>query len=101
LDQTAIQALFQEFAAPLGRYVTLGGRAEAATELARNLWVALIAGPEAEEQVWQSMQESAGGQVGLLESVRACYLEEMKPVVSRQQLAALRDHYHICLDEET
>ncbi len=95
MDQPAIQKLFQEFAAPLGKYVVLGARREAAATLARNLWAALIAGPQAELQMWESLQNTDGAQPAMLDAIRACYHEHMKPVVSCEKLAALRQHYGI------
>ena len=95
MDRSAIQELFQEFAAPLGKYVVLGGRKEAATQLASNLWAALIAGPQAELQMWESLEQSGGAYAAMLDSIRTCYLEQMKPVVSSETLAAIRQHYGI------
>ena len=93
MDRSAIRSLFQQFAAPLEKYVVLGARREAVTELARNLWAALIAGPQAEQQVWDALQQSGDAPAALFDLIRTCYLDEMKPVVRREELAALRQHY--------
>jgi hypothetical protein len=100
VDRTDIQQLFQKFAAPLGQYVVLGGRQGAAETLARNLWLAMLAGPEAEEEVWRAMGAASGADAGLLESLRQCYLSQMKPAVGQDQLDNLRKHYQISSDED-
>jgi hypothetical protein len=79
----------------------LGGRQGAAETLARNLWLAMLAGPEAEEEVWRAMGEASGADVGLLESLRQCYLNQMKPAVGRQQLDDLREHYELSSDDNS
>ena len=51
MDQTEVEALFRKFAAPLAGYAaTSAKRKEGAEFLARNLWTAMIAGPEMEER---------------------------------------------------
>lgn len=95
MDQTDIQSLFRGFAAPLGQYMELGGRKEAVEALARNLWVAMLAGPAAEKEVWETMRNAADVPGEFLELLHACYCSEMKPSVSADQLTALRNHYGI------
>lgn len=68
----------------------LGGRKESVEELARNLWMVLLAGDQAEEQMWRSLAQT---DVDLCETVKRCYLEEMKPMVREEELAALRTRY--------
>lgn len=54
MDQAEVQTLFRKFAAPLAGYAaTSPARKELAEMLARNLWTALIAGPEMEEETWK------------------------------------------------
>ncbi len=52
MQESDIQDLFIRFASPLSGFATLGGRKESVDELARNLWMAMLAGVEAEEQMW-------------------------------------------------
>jgi hypothetical protein len=95
MEQTDIQSLFREFAAPLGQYMTLGGRKEAVETLARNLWMAMLAGPAAEKELWEAMQGAAEVPGEFVDIIHRCYRDEMKPTVSAEQLAALRKHYGI------
>jgi hypothetical protein len=90
MEQSDIQKLFIGFAAPLFGFAALGGRKKSVEELARNLWVAMLAGNEAEEQMWTSL---ADADADLCDTVKRCYFEEMKPLVSKEQLAALRQRY--------
>ena len=99
MDQEDVQSLFERFAAPLAAYVALGGRKESMEMVARSLWVTMIGGPQIEEQMWTDMRETGDVDASLLESIRTCYAEEMKPVVSDEQLAALRQRYNIRCDE--
>jgi hypothetical protein len=99
LDQDEVQSLFERFAAPLAAYVALGGRKEAMEAVARTLWFTVIGGPHIEEQMWAELGKSGDVDANLLESIRTCYAEEMKPVVSDEQLAALRRRYNIRVEE--
>ena len=99
MDQEEVQSLFERFAAPLAAYVALGGRKESMETVARSLWVSMIGGPEIEEQMWTELGKPGNVDVNLLESIRRCYLEEMKPAISDEQLAALRRRYGIRVEE--
>jgi len=90
MQESDVQAIFLRFAAPLSGFALLGGRKESVEELARNLWMVLLAGDQAEEQMWRSLAQS---DADLCETVKRCYLEEMKPLVSEEELAALRQRY--------
>jgi len=90
MEQPEVQAAFVRFAAPLMSLVSLGADREAAHELARNLWLAMIGGPDIEEQVFQAMRESSSELYDVLER---CYNGQMKPQVSDEELAALRERY--------
>jgi len=90
MQESEVQELFLRFAAPLSGFTVLGGRKESVEELARNLWMVLLAGDQAVEQMWTSL---AQGDADLCETVKRCYLEEMKPLVSEEELAALRQRY--------
>ena len=90
MQESDVQAIFLRFAAPLSGFAMLGGRKESVEELARNLWMVLLAGYHAEEQMWRSLAQS---DADLCETVKHCYLEEMKPLVGVDELAALRERY--------
>ena len=90
MEQPDIQDLFIRFAAPLSGFAALGSRKESVEELARNLWMAMLAGSDAEEQMWTSLDQA---DADLCNTVKRCYFEEMKPLVSEQDLAALRKRY--------
>jgi hypothetical protein len=90
MQESEVQDIFLRFAAPLSGFAMLGGRKESVEELARNLWMVLLAGDQAEEQMWTSLAQGDGD---LCETAKRCYLEEMKPLVSDEELAALRQRY--------
>ena len=90
MNQEEAQALFEKFAAPLAPYAALK---EAAEGLARSLWLAMVAGPAIEEEVWKGLKDSADWGEDLIEAIKECYEKKMKPVVNREQLAALRHLY--------
>lgn len=90
MQESNIQEIFVRFASPLCGFAALGGRKESVEELARNLWMAMLAGTEAEEQMWASLAQA---DADLCETVKICYFEEMKPLVSVDDLAALRQRY--------
>ena len=90
MQESEVQAIFVRFAAPLSGFALLGSRKESIEELARNLWMVLLAGDGAEGQMWRSLAQT---DVDLCETVKRCYLEEMKPLVNEEELAALRQRY--------
>ena len=90
MQESDIQQLFIRFAAPLSGFASLGGRTESVDELARNLWMTMLAGSDAEEQMWKSL---AHADADFCEIVKSCYFEQMKPLVSDEELAALRQRY--------
>ena len=95
MNQEEAQALFQKFAAPLAPHVTSADRKESAESLVRSLWLALLTGPEIEEALWKGLKDTAKLDDDLIEAVKQCYEEKMKPVVSAEQLAALRQLYQV------
>ncbi len=95
MNQEEAQALFQKFAAPLARHVTSASRKDAADSMARNLWLALVTGPDIEDTVWKKLKEIAQMDDDLIEALKDCYEKQMKPVVSAEQLAALRQRYKV------
>jgi len=91
-----VQALFRRFAAALAGYAaTSPERKELAEMLARNLWTALIAGPEMEEETWKIFQNRANLDQESLQVIQQLYFEQMKPIVSEEQLVALRQRYQM------
>jgi len=96
MDQAEVQALFRKFAAPLAGYAaTSPARKELADMLARNLWTALIAGPEMEEETWKVLKTTGKLDDDSLQVIQQLYFEQMKPVVSDGQRAALRERYRV------
>jgi hypothetical protein len=95
MTQADVQALFQKFAAPLAPYVTSAGRQRGAEMLARTLWQALILGPEMEAATWKALKDDGKIADDLIEAIRQCYTEKMKPVVNEEQLAVLRQRYEV------
>ena len=95
MNQEEAQALFRKFAAPLAPYVTTAARKEAAESLVRSLWLALVTGPEIEEALWKELKDTANLDDDLIEALKQCYQEKMKPVVSPEQLAGLRQRYKV------
>jgi len=94
MDQTEAQALLQKFAAPLASYAAVSqARKESAERLVQSLWIALIAGPEMEEETWKVFKNQANLDDDLLQSIKDIYFQKMKPVVSEEQLAGLRERY--------
>lgn len=94
MDQADAQALFRKFAAPLAGYAaTSAQRKEGAEFMARTLWTALIAGPEMEEETWKAFRMHAHLEDDLLQAIKDVYFQHMKPVVSEEQLAGLRERY--------
>ena len=90
MKKNEVQDAFVRFAAPLMSLVALGADKAATNELARNLWVAMIGGPDVESQVFDAMRESSSE---LYDVLHRCYTEQMKTQVSDEELAALRERY--------
>jgi hypothetical protein len=94
MDQADAQSLFRKFAAPLASYAaTSVARKELAEMLARNLWTAMIAGPEMEEETWKVFKMRANLNDDSLQPIKELYFEQMKPVVTDEQIVALRQRY--------
>jgi len=91
MNQAEIQTLLRKFAAPLAGYAaTSPARKEGAEFLARNLWMAMIAGPEMEVETWKVFKTTGQLDDDSLQAIKDVYFEQMKPVVSEEQLGALR-----------
>ena len=68
---------------------------EHAEMLVRVLWMAMITDREFEEQTWKTLRTRGNLDDDLLDAIRTCYFEKMKPVVGPEQLAALRERYKV------
>jgi hypothetical protein len=90
-----VHDLLQAFAAPLSPYVTSPDRETSAKALVEILWLAMITAPEIEEETWTILKTKGNLDEELLDSIRTCYYERMKPVVGAEQLAALRERYKV------
>ena len=89
-----VQALLKKFATPLAEYAAVShARKENAQFIVRTLWTAMIAGPEMEEETWKAFREIAHMPEEDLKAIQDCYNEQMKPVVSPEQLVVLRKRY--------
>jgi hypothetical protein len=96
MNQAEMQVLFRKFAAPLAGYAaTSPARKELAEMLTRNLWTALIAGPEMEEETWKVLKTTGKLDDESLQVIRQLYSDQMKPIVTEEQLAALRERYRV------
>jgi len=94
MNQTTVQSLFRKFAAPLAGYAaTSPARKELAEMLARNLWTALIAGPEMEAETWNILKTTGKLDADSLQAIQELYCEQMKPVVTEEELVDLRQRY--------
>src|SRR5437660_331510 len=76
MTQEEIQSLYLRFASPLAA-LAWSAPTKAVNLLARNLWVALIAGPQLEKYLWETMAETAGLEKDLLTAVQDCYYQKM------------------------
>jgi hypothetical protein len=96
MDHAEAQTLFRNFAAPLAGYAaTSAARKELAEMLGRNLWTAMIAGPEMEEETWKVFKKQVNLDDDSLQPIKELYFEQMKPVVTDEQLADLRQRYRL------
>ena len=96
MDQTELQSLFRIFAQPLASYAAFSAEREQLAEmLSRNLWTALIAGPQAEELMWIVLTTEGNLKTDQLELIQTCYYEQMKPSVSQGDLIVLRAKYEV------
>lgn len=96
MDQSDVQKLFRQFAAPLAAYAATSlERKELAEMLARNLWMAMIAGPEMEAEVWKIFKTTGKLDDGSLQVIQQLYFDQMKPLVPEHQVADLRQRYQL------
>ena len=96
MDVFESQALFLKFAEPLASYAAFSAeRKQLADMLSQNLWKALIAGPQAEDTMWDVLTNEGNLEAGQLEPIKTCYDKQMNPTVSQDQLVVLRAKYGV------
>jgi len=96
MTETEVQALFKKFGAPLATYAqSLAERRDGAVVIVKALWGALITGPMMEDETWTMFKEVGHLTDDDLQAVKDCYYQKMKPIVTDEQLAALRERYEV------
>jgi hypothetical protein len=101
MDQTTVQTLLRQFAAPLAAYAATSPERKGLAEmLVRNLWTAMIAGPEMEEEVWKVLKTTGKLDDDSIQVIQQLYCDQMKPVVTNEQLADLRQRYQLRRKEQ-
>ena len=96
ITQAEVQALLNKFGAPLAPYALSSPKRKGGAEvMVKALWTALIAGPEMEETAWKVFKEQAHLADEDLQAIKDCYYQKMKPQVSEEQLALLRERYRV------
>jgi len=98
MKQDEIRTQFSEFAVPLTSFVSLGSQKDSVEVLAKNLWAAMLGGDEVEKELWSALEENGQIDANVLALVRRCFYEDMKPTLSLDQLAKLREHYGFEMD---
>ncbi len=93
MDQNEVQELYGRFSRPFDEHAALSAAPpDVRQRLARQLWLALIAGQPLEEKVWQALRHQ-GLRVDQLALVRRCYRELMRPQITAAELARLRESF--------
>jgi hypothetical protein len=95
MDEREIKSLYQKFASPLDSYANSPVRKQYVEYLVPSLWRAMIFGHDAERDAWKSMQEVGKMEDSVVEAMLELYHEQMCPLVSEHELAALREHYQV------
>jgi len=95
MDEKEIRSLYQKFASPLDSYATSPVRKQYIEHLVHLLWRAMIFGHEAKWDAWEFMRGDGQMKDSVIEAMRELYHEQMLPLVSEHELAALREHYHV------
>ena len=57
------------------------------------LWMAMIAGPEMEAEMWTVLKTTGGLDDDSVQAIQELYLNQMKPAVTTEQLADLRKRF--------
>jgi hypothetical protein len=101
MDQAKVQALFRKFSSGLADYAaTSPERKELAEMLARNLWTAMIAGPEMEQETWRVLKTTGKLNDDSFRVVEQLYFDQIKPALSEHELADLRQRYQLKRKEQ-
>jgi uncharacterized protein YodC (DUF2158 family) len=95
MDETEIKLLYQKFASPLDSYATSPVRKQYVEHLVQLLWRAMIFGHDAKWDAWKFMRGVGQMEDSVIEAMLELYHEQMCPLVSEHELAALREHYHV------
>jgi hypothetical protein len=94
VEQAEVQVLFRKFSAPLAGYGAISvARKELAEMLARALWKSMIAGPETEEEIRKVLKSTRRLGDDSLQVIQQLYFNQMRPLVSEEQTAALRERH--------
>ena len=95
MDDAEIQRLYRKFGSPLDSYATSPVRKEFVEYLVQLLWRTMIVGHGAEREAERSMREVGHMEDGVIEAIREVYYDQMCPLISEHELAALREHYNV------
>jgi hypothetical protein len=102
ITEAEVQALLNRFLAPFAPYALSSRRHRGrARVMIKTLWTALIAGPDGEAKAWRLLTEKAHLAAEDLQTIKDCYYQKMKPRVSEEQLAALRERYRVKKNGDT
>jgi len=93
MTDAEVQKLFQKFAAPLAPSATTAARMVSAESLAKTLWMAMIGGPEMEEETWEALKGKGKLDNEMIEAIQKCYYEKMLPEITEDDFDALRQRY--------
>lgn len=94
MDSEYARAIFRRFAAPLSDCLA-GHTSHDAGTLAKSLWTAMIAGPQMEEKTWDAFHHIADVDEITVVLIQRCYREQMRPLVTDEELAELRRRYNL------
>jgi hypothetical protein len=89
------QELFARFAAPVSRAAKSPSQRKGAQRLAQTLWLALVTGPEIEDAVFQSLEETGSLGSEDIAIIKERYYSEMKPSITQEELRALKERYKV------
>lgn len=94
MDGAELYALYERFARPLHEHPALSAAAQDVRErLCRHLWLAMIAGPLAEEEAREVFASGYGLRPDQVEMVCQCYYRRMRPQIDEKELCRIRRRY--------
>lgn len=94
MDGTQVHRLYEEFGRPLHEDAALSAAPdEVRHRLCRHLWLAMIAGPLAEEEAWGVLSTDYGLRPDQRELIRQCYYRRMRPQIGETDLVRVRERY--------